>query len=246
MGKLDAALQRCNIRLSNYVSNVGSKSYREVAGLIAGGGTDPGELVKRIHGRTIRKWGRDTLKAALTGVVTEVDCEIVGWLRQELEMATRHKADCQSKMDAMCNALFPKQLENLQTIPGVSQRSATAILAEAGSDLSSFPSPAHLASWAGLRPRNDESAGKVKSRGITHVNKYLRKTLIECSWAAYRTQGSSFNRFGYTQTVVRRKPRMKVQVAIARKILVAVWFVLREDVPFKEPLASDTDSTANG
>ena len=245
LGKLDAALQRCNIRLSNYVSNVDGKSYREVARLLAEGVTDPDKLVKCVHGRTINKWGRDTLKAALTGVVTEADCAVIAQLREELELATRHRAECQSKMARMCNELFPKQMKDLQTIPGVSERAATAILAEVGDDLSSFQDAAHLVSWAGLRPRNDESAGKIKSRGITHGNKYLRKTLIEVSWAARRTQGSFFCKFSYNQTVVRRKPTMKVQVAIARKILVAVWFVLHDGVPYRDPLASDTESARN-
>ena len=242
LGKLDAALQRCNIRLSNYVSNMDSKGYRSVVKLLAGGVTDPEKLVKCIHGRTINKWGRDTVKAALTGVVSEVDCEVIAQLREELELATAHRAECQSKMAKMCNELFPRQMKGLQTIPGVSERAATAILAEVGADLSSFQDAAHLVSWAGLRPRNDESAGKIKSRGITHGNKYLRRTLIEVSWAAKRTQGSFFCRFSYTQTVVRRKPTMKVQVAIARKILAAVWFVLHDGVPYRDPSASDTDS----
>jgi transposase len=245
LAKLDAALQRCNIRLSNYVSNVDGKSYREVVKLLAEGVTDPDKLVAKVHGRTVKRWGRDTVRAALTGVVTEVDCEVIAQLRDELELATTHRAECQSKMAKMCNELFPKQMRDLQSIPGVGERAATAILAEVGTDLSSFQDAAHLVSWAGLRPRNDESAGKIKSRGITHGNKYLRKTLIEVSWAASRTQGSFFNRFSYTQTVARRKPRMKVQVAIARKILVAVWFVLHDNVPYKDPSASDGGSAHN-
>jgi transposase len=242
LAKLDAALQRCNIRLSNYVSNVDSKSYREVVKLLAEGVSDPERLVAKVHGRTVKRWGRETVKAALTGVVTEVDSEVISQLRDELELATGHRAECQSRMAKMCNELFPKQMHNLQTIPGVSERAATAILAEAGTDLSSFQDAAHLVSWAGLRPRNDESAGKIKSRGITHGNKYLRKTLIEVSWAARRTQGSFFSKFSYTQTVIRRKPVMKVQVAIARKTLVAVWFVLHDGAPYIDPSASDTAS----
>ena len=244
LGKLDAALQRCNIRLSNYVSNVDSKSYRKVVRLLSEGVTDPGRLVRCVHARTLNKWGRDTVRAALTGVVTETDCEVIAQLAQELELATRHRAECQSRMYALCNELFPRQTKNLMTIPGVSERAATALLAEVGHDISSFQDAAHLVSWAGLRPRNDESAGKIKHRGITHGNKYLRKTLIECSWAASRKQGSFFNRFSYIQSTVRRKNRMKVQVAVARKILVAVWFVLHDSVPYRDPLATDTEPAA--
>ena len=90
---------------------------------------------------------------------------------------------------------------SLRSIPGIKGPSACAIIAELGVDMSAFQSPAHLVSWAMLKPRNDESAGKIKSRRITHGNKYLRKTLIECAWAAGRTKGCHFSRFSYHQTV---------------------------------------------
>lgn len=98
-----------------------------------------------------------------------------------------------------------------------------------------FQTPKKLVSWVGLRPRNEESAGKIKSRRITHGNKFLRKTLIECAWAASRTKESFFAAFAYRQCVERRKNRMKVQVAMARKILVAVWHIQNGGVPYREP-----------
>ena len=113
-------------------------------------------------------------------------------------------------------------------------RSATAIIAELGTDMSSFEDAAHLVSWAGLRPRNDESAGRIKARGITHGNKYLRKTLIECAWGASRTRGCFYSRFSHHQTVVRRKSGMKVQVAIARNMLSAIWFILHDGVAYRD------------
>ena len=234
LGKLDAAIQRCNIRISNYLSTTDSKSYKEVVRLIAEGTTAAEELVKVIHSRIVKKAGRDVILAALSGVFSDTDIDIIRQLREEIELAQRHKDECQSKMDAICQQYFPKQLKNLQTIPGVKGRSATAIIAEVGSDVSSFQDAAHLVSWCGLKPRNEESAGKIKARSITHGNRYLRKTLIECSWAASRTQGTFLNRFSYYQTVVRRKNKMKVQVAIARKILVAVWHVLHDNVAYRD------------
>lgn len=232
--KLDMALQRCNIRISNYVSNTDGKSYREVVRLISEGHTSATELVKVIHGRTINRVGRDVISASLTGVITETDIEVIRQLWEEVTLANRHKDECQLKMDELCKKWFPKQYENLNTIPGIKGRSATAIIAELGTDMSSFEDAAHLVSWCGLKPRNEESAGKIKSRKITHGNKYLRKTLIECSWSAGKTQGCFYNKFSYQQTVVRKKNKMKVQVAIARKMLTAIWFVLRDNVPYKD------------
>ena len=234
LGKLDAALQRCNIRISNYVSTTDGKSYKDVVRLISEGIRDPAALLKVIHGRITNRVGKDVIQASLTGVISDTDIDVIRQLREEVDLAQRHKDECQSKMDAICQQYFPEQLKNLQTIPGVKGRSATAIIAEVGSDVSSFQDAAHLVSWCGLKPRNEESAGKIKARSITHGNRYLRKTLIECAWAASKTQGCYLNKFSYYQTVVRRKNKMKVQVAIARKILTAVWYVLHDNVAYRD------------
>ena len=234
LGKLDAALQRCNIRISNYVATTDGKSYKEVVRLISEGVRDPAELLKVIHGRITNRVGKNVIIASLTGVISDTDIDVIRQLREEVDLAQRHKDECQSKMDAICQQYFPEQLKKLQTIPGVKGRSATAIIAEVGSDVSSFQDAAHLVSWCGLKPRNEESAGKIKARSITHGNRYLRKTLIECSWSASKTQGCYLNKFSYYQTVVRRKNKMKVQVAIARKILTAVWYVLHDNVAYRD------------
>ena len=234
LGKLDAALQRCNIRISNYVATTDGKSYKEVVRLISEGTRDPAELAKVIHGRTVNRVGKDVVLASLTGVITDTDVDVIRQLREEVALAEKHKDECQSKMDAICQQYFPEQLKNLQTIPGIKGRSATAIIAEVGTDMSSFEDAAHLVSWCGLKPRNEESAGKIKARSITHGNKYLRKTLIECAWAASKTQGCYFNKFSYHQVVVRRKNKMKVQVAIARKVLTAVWYVMHDSVAYRD------------
>ena len=215
--KLDAALQRCNIRISNYVSTTDGKSYKSVVEKIASGETDPETLTKLIHGRTINRVGREVITASLTGVITQVDIDVIHQMNEEVKLAQKHKDECLAKMEELCNKWFPKQMENLQTIPGVKLRSATSIIAELGTDMSSFQDAAHLVSWSGLKPRNEESAGKIKSRKITHGNKYLRQTLIECSWAASHKQGCFYNKFSYHQTVVRHKNKMKVQVVLPEK-----------------------------
>ena len=243
--KLDAALQRCNIRISNYLSNTSTKGYKDVVDMIAEGITDPEVLVKAIHGRTINRVGRNVVLGALTGVITEADVDMIRQLRDEVALAEKHKDECQSKMDTLCRQWFPDEYALLQTIPGVKARSATSVLAELGNDVSAFPDAAHLTSWCGLKPRNDESAGKIKSRKITHGNKYLRKTLIECSWAARRTQGSFYSRFSYHQTVVRRKNSMEVQVAVARKMLAAIWFILHDQVPYRDYTPPTTEETSS-
>lgn len=232
--KLDAALQRCNIRLSNYVSATDGKTYQKVVEKISEGVTDPKVLTGLIHGRILNRVGKDIITASLTGVITQTDIDVIRQMRDEVTLAQKHRKECLDKMKELCSKWFPDQMKNLQTVPGVSLRSATSVIAELGTDMSSFEDAAHLVSWSGLKPRNDESAGKIKSRKITHGNKFLRKTLVECSWAAAKTRGCFYNTFSYRQTVVRRKNRMKVQVAIARKMLAAIWFILHDNVPYRD------------
>lgn len=233
--KLDQCIQRCNIRISNYISTTDSKGYRSIVKLISQGVTDAEVLVKELHGRTINRHGRETLVKALTGVVSETDIDIIKQLVEEIELQQRHKDEAQEKMTALCMEWFPQEVENLQTIPGVKERSATSIIAEIGTDMTHFQTPEKLVSWVGLRPRNEESAGKIKARGITHGNRFVRKTMIECSWGAARMKESFFAEFSYRQCIERRKNKMKVQVAIARKILVAVWYVLSQGTQYIKP-----------
>ena len=234
LSKLDATLQRCNIRLSNYVSNTDSKSYKEVVARISEGVTDPKVLVEEIHGRIINRHGRKTIIAALTGVITQADSDMMRQIREEIDVAERHKQECIDKMQEICEKEYSDQLRNLQTIPGVKLRAATSLIAEIGTDMSHFETANHLASWSGLKPRNDESNKVIKSKRITHGNRYLRRTIVECGWAASRTKGCFFSRFSYHQTQVRKKTKMKVQIAISRKLLICAWHILSKNVPYQD------------
>ena len=244
LAKLDAVIQRCNIRLSNYVSNTDSVSYKSVIDKICEGVTSPEELVKEIHGRIINKHGKATIIASLKGCITEVDIDIMTQLKAEIDLAELNKQQCLEKMQDICEKEYSEQLRNLQTIPGVKMRAATSLIAEIGTDMSHFETANHLSSWAGLRPRNDQSNKTIKSRRITHGNRYLRRTIIQCAWGASRTKNSFFSRFSYYQTQVRKKNKMKVIVAISRKMLVCAWHILKENVAYKDfdnkILTSDT------
>lgn len=234
LAKLDAAVQRCNIRLSNYVSNTDSVSYKSVIDKICEGVTSPEELVKEVHGRIINRHGRETIIASLKGCVTEADIDIMAQLKAEIDMAEAHKQKCMDKMQEICEKEYSEQLRNLQTVPGVKMRAATSLIAEIGTDMSHFETANHLSSWAGLKPRNDQSNKTIKSRRITHGNRYLRRTIIQCAWGASRAKGCFFSRFSYHQTQVRKKNKMKVVVAISRKMLVCAWHILKKGVAYKD------------
>ena len=230
--KLDAALQRCGFRLSNYVTQVKGKSYLSCITAIINGVTDPTELVKLVHGKTVNKHGRDVIMAAVTADFHQADIDLVRQYKEMIDIIDRQIKECQSALTALCKEHCPIQYERLQTIPAVKERAATAIIAETGADMSHFQKASNLVGWCGLKPRNDESNRKIKSNKITHGNKFLRKILIEIAWTASRTRNCFFSNFSYVQCTVKRKTKMKVQVAIARKVLVAVWHMLSNNEDF--------------
>lgn len=244
LSKLDAVMQRCNIRLSNYVSNVDCKSYKDVVKKISDGVTDPNELIEEIHGRIIKHHGRETILASLAGVVSQAEIDVLRQLREELDMAEKHKQECLERMLEICQEKYPDELRRLQTIPGIKERTATSLIAEIGTDMSKFETANHLAAWSGLRPRNDESNKKFKSRRITHGNVYLRKNIIQCAWGASRTKNCFFSRFSYHQTQVRKKNKMKVIVAVARKLLVAAWHVIHNKTDYVDFQKQDRQPSA--
>lgn len=96
--KLDQCVQRCNIRISNYISTVDSKGYQSIVRLISEGVTDADVLVTKLHGRTIKKHGKETLIKALTGVINDTDIDIIGQFVEEIDLLQSHKDKAQEKM----------------------------------------------------------------------------------------------------------------------------------------------------
>lgn len=170
--------------------------------------------------------------AAVTGSFSDTDIIIFRQTKAVIDLIEAQMAECRKELTALCGKHFPRQYRRLQTIPGVKERAATAIIAEAGVDMKMFATAASLVGWCGLKPRNDVSNGRYKSRKVTHGNRYLREILIEIAWVASRTRNCFFSNFSYVQTSVKKKSRMKILVAIARKILVAIWHMLSKEQDF--------------
>jgi transposase len=221
---LDLVLQRCNIRLSNYVSDIGGKSMRKIIKALSEGETNTGKLVSLVHSRTINKHGRAVIGDALTGIISSVDRDMLGMGLEEVELYERQMVQCEEKLVRLCKQYYDKELELLQSVPGIKQLSAACIIAEIGADMRFFQTSASLVSWAGLRPRNDESAGKIKGRKTLHGNKYLRIMLTQCAWGASRTKASIF--YLRYNTLKKRMNHNKALMANARKLLVVIWNIL--------------------
>lgn len=220
--RIDMILHRCNIRLSNYVSKINSKSYRKVVDSLIKGNVSANELVKLIHGRTVNKHGKDIVRDALEGDIQQSDIDMLVQYTQMYDIFIVQRQQCIDSMISTCKQYYLVEFNILLSIPGIKSQSAAMIISEIGSNMELFASSSAIVSWAGLRPRNDESAGKIKSRKITHGNKYLRKALMECAWGASRTIGSVFyNRFAHMKSM--KKHHNAIVVAIARKLLVIIW-----------------------
>jgi transposase len=222
--EMERTLEVCGIRITSFVSNISGKSIMKVISQIIQGETDPDVFVKLVHGRIINKHSKVKIKEALTGFVTPQHRFLLELSLEEYELLVRQSDKCLSMMKGICQKHYQKELELLQTIPGVGLIAAMILLAETGADMKAFENSGKFTGWTGLRPRNDESAGKYKSTATTKGNRYLRSVLVQSAWAASRTKGSRFKE-KFNQLAV-RKPRKKALIAIARKIAVIVWNVL--------------------
>jgi transposase len=229
--QMDNQLQRCNIRFSNYVSNQGNNvSIRKIIKAIIAGERDPAKLCRLVHGRTRNKHGEDVITNSLSGVIQQPDVEILIQCMEQIKLIEQQQASCLNHLEELANEHFAEEISLLCTIPGIKRLSAMCILAEIGNDMSVFQKASHLVSWAGLRPRNDETAQKIKSRKILHGNKYLRQTLVEVGWAAKRSDKSFLKRKFYI--LEKRMKSQKALIAIVRKMLVIIYNVLKTKQPF--------------
>jgi transposase len=140
------------------------------------------------------------------------------------------------KIEAEIDAYLKEKEEKiilLQSIPGVSKQVACGIIAEIGTDMEQFISYKHMASWAGICPGNNESAGKKRSSRTTQGNKYLKTTLIEAAWSASHTKNTHLA-FKH-HVIAKRRGSKKAAVAVGHKILIASYHILRDDIPYHEP-----------
>ena len=169
--QMDNQLQRCNIRFSNYVSNQGKNvSLRKIIKKIIEGERDPAKLCNLVHGRTINKHGKQTITHSLSGVIGQADVEMLKQCMEQIELTEKQQAACLTHLEEPANEHFAGEISLLCTIPGIKKLSALFILAEIGSDMSAFQKATHLTGWAGLKPRNEETAEKIKSRLVIIYN----------------------------------------------------------------------------
>jgi len=229
--QMDNQLQRCNIRFSNYVSNQGNNvSLRKIIKAITAGERDPVKLSRLVHGRTKNRHGAEKITNSLNGIINATDSEMLIQCMEQIDLLEKQQARCLNHLEELADKYYAREISLLLTIPGIQKFSAMSILSEIGNDMSAFQKASHLIGWAGLRPRNDETSEKIRSRKILHGNKYLRQILVEISWSAARSNKSFLGR--KFNCLSQRMKSQKALLAITRKILVIIYNVLNTKQPF--------------
>ncbi len=175
------------------------------------------------------------LTEALTGHFDANHARLARAILDRLDRLDRVEAAL-AELDAVLEDAFApwdRQLQLLQTIPGVGPRVAQVIIAETGADMSRFPSAAHLAAWAGVAPAIYESAGKRSPAGARHGNKWLNHMLVEAAGSVARMKGANYLSAQHARLTARRGMG-RAQVAVAHSILVSAYWMLTRDEPYRD------------
>ena len=227
--RLDKVLQDAGIKLSCVATRVLGVSGRAMLDALIEGTTDAEVLAELARGKLRSKL--PALRDALEGRFSSHHALMVGKILAHIDYLDESIAELSVEIERVI-APFSDKVELLDTIPGVDRKTAEVLIAEIGADMSQFPTHAHLASWAGMCPGNDESAGKRRSGKTRKGSKWLRSALIEAARAAARSRGT-YLAAQYARLKGRRGSK-KAAVAVGHSILVICYHVLERKVPYEE------------
>ena len=223
-------LESCNIKLRSLLSNINTKSARNIVTALANGETDMGVLKDMLLGRARKHL--PLLEAALTGTITDHTRFMLRLLLDDWQKGELQIKAIEAESNRIIDQHHKESRTLLQQIPGIGPQCATVILSEIGNDISAFPSADHLASWAGLSPGNKQSAGTRFKQPLTKGNKYLRASMVQVAWAAVRSKGTYWH--AQFQYISKRLGKKKAIIAIARKMLKLVYRTLKDNMPYEE------------
>jgi transposase len=228
--RLVKVLEAANIKLSSVVTRIyGVSSLALIRSLLEKDKLSREEISQMAKGKLKKKV--DLLEKALSGKLNDHHRFLLGIHLENID----HLAKQIKKIDEEIQRKmvpFQKKSKLIQTIPGISEINASAILAEIGVDMSQFPDEAHLSSWAGVCPGNNESAGKKKSTKTQKGNSFLKGALTEAAWAASKTKDTSYN--AIYQNIVRRRGKKGALVALAHRMLIDIYYVLKTGEPYQD------------
>ncbi len=217
------------LKLGAVLSDMLSKSGRAMLEALAAGQQSPEDIAALADSRVraTRAELADALRGRLTPhqhLMLGLQLDHVRYLDQQIEAV---EAEVARRL-----APFPAQRTQLDTIPGVSARVAEVVLVEVGTDVTRFPSAAHLTSWGGMCPGSNESAGKRRGARTRKGSPTLRRTLTEAGQAAGRTKNTYLG--AVYRRIAARRGRKKAAIAVGRRILEIAYYVLRDGVAYDD------------
>ena len=179
----------------------------------------------------------DEIQAAVDGAMCANQAEKLRIIRSHMDSLEICKANLESEILSVSNPFLP-QINLVTDVPGFKPFSAIAIIGEIGVDMSVFQTSRHLCSWAGLTPQNDQSAGKKKTTRISRAGAFLKPLLIQVALGAVRTCHWLKDKY---HSLKKRRGHKKAIIAIARKILTAIWHMLKKHEPYNHDLYQKSD-----
>ncbi len=239
--RVEKLLEDAGIKLSVVASDIFGVSGRDMLAALLAGERDPQVLAELARARMRAKIPQ--LQEAFVGHFTDHHAFLLARMLTRIDQASDDIADLDTRIEAVI-APFAHAVDQLDDIPGIGATAAQVVIAEIGIDMSQFPTPGHLASWARFAPGVKESAGRKKGRGSTgHGNPYLAQVLGEAAVAAGRTDTFLGERY---RRIARRRGKKKAIVAVGRSILTIIWHLLSDpDAQFID-LGSDFYPTRRG
>jgi transposase len=229
VNRIHKVLEDANIKLSSVATDVLGVSGRSMLAALIDGNDDPEKLAGLARGKLRDKTAE--LIQALRGFVSDHHRFLLRTLLRQIEQLEGLIAEYSARIEAVVIP-FSEAAARVETIPGVGSRAAETIVAEIGADMSVFPTAGHLASWAGLCPGNNESAGKRHTGKTTKGSQWLRTVLVQVAWSASHTKttilSATYRRWA------KRMGKKKALVALAHKILVLIHKLLKDQITYQE------------
>jgi transposase len=228
--RIQKVLETANIKLGSVASDVLGVSGRKMIEALIAGEKDV-EVLADLAKRQLR--GKiPELQRALEGDLTDHHRFLLRQLLEQYDFLESKIQSISERLGVLAPASFQAAVEQLDSIAGIAERGARALLAETGTDMSRFPTHKHFASWAGQCPGNHESAGKRKSGKTPDANRHLDSILTEIAHAAVRTKKSYFK--GQYHHIAGRRGKKRAIGAVKHSILVTVYYMLRDNKPYKD------------
>jgi transposase len=227
--RLQKTLEDANLKLASVLTDIMGLSGRAILEALAAGETDPERLLALVHRRVRAEPAQ--LRAALSGRATQGHRFLLRLHLGQYDALARALEEIDAEVERGLDP-FRGAVHLLRTIPGIGDLAAQTIVAEIGTDMGRFPTAAHLVSWAGLCPRNDESAGKRRSTRLRQGAPWLKTALVQCAWAASRKRDGYF-RAQFQRLRQRRGPK-KAVCAVAASMLAAIWHMLRDGAVYQD------------